>query len=93
MSPEFMDRLVFAAGRKVLEIEGAEPKTDDVMRVELDGDPEAREHMHALVEAIAGDLYRELDHLVRLLEPELEAGRLQVPGLATLNGAKRALGE
>ena len=39
----------------------------------------------------AAGLYRELQHLVRLLGPELEAGRLQVPGLATLNGANAAL--
>ena len=41
--------------------------------------------------AAAPDLLKELQHLVRLLEPELEAGRLQVPGLATFNGAKAAI--
>jgi hypothetical protein len=36
-------------------------------------------------------LRRELAHLVRLLEPLERAGSLAVPGLATLNGARRAL--
>jgi hypothetical protein len=41
--------------------------------------------------AAAPDLYRELNHLVLLLQPlELE-GALDVPGLATLNGARNAL--
>lgn len=33
----------------------------------------------------------ELEHLVRLLEPQEKAGTLDVPGLATLNGARKAL--
>jgi len=37
------------------------------------------------------DLYRELAHLVRLMEPLEQAGTLNVPGLATLNGARAAL--
>lgn len=36
---------------------------------------------------------KELKHLVRLLEPMEEAGTLNVPGLATLNGARRAISE
>ena len=36
-------------------------------------------------------LHRELSHLVRLLEPLERAGALNVPGLATLNGARAAL--
>jgi hypothetical protein len=41
--------------------------------------------------AAAPDLYKELWHLVRLLEPLERDGRLDVPGLATLNGARAAL--
>jgi hypothetical protein len=41
--------------------------------------------------AAAPDLYRELAHLVRLLEPLEKEGGLDVPGLATLNGARAAL--
>lgn len=41
--------------------------------------------------AASWDLYRELAHLVRLMEPLEQAGTLNVPGLATLNGAREAL--
>lgn len=41
--------------------------------------------------AAAPDLYRELVHLVRLLEPLERDGGLDVPGLATLNGARAAI--
>ena len=36
-------------------------------------------------------VHKELEHLVRLLEPLEKAGTLDVPGLATLNGARKAL--
>ena len=39
--------------------------------------------------AAAPNVLRELEHLVKLLEPHLAA--LNVPGLATLNGAKAAI--
>ncbi len=39
----------------------------------------------------ATQLYKELKHLVDLLTPLEESGNLNVPGLATLNGARRAL--
>jgi hypothetical protein len=41
--------------------------------------------------AAAPDLYRELAHLVALMEVPEKAGGLTVPGLATLNGARAAL--
>lgn len=41
--------------------------------------------------AAAPRLYRELAHLVRLLESLEKDGGLEVPGLATLNGARMAL--
>lgn len=41
--------------------------------------------------AAAPDLLRELEHLVRLLEPAISDGRVSVPGLATLNGARAAI--
>lgn len=41
--------------------------------------------------AAAPDLLRELRHLVRLLEPMEREGGLDVPGLATLNGARAAI--
>jgi len=40
---------------------------------------------------VAEELHKELSHLVKLMEPlELEGG-LNIPGLATLNGAREAL--
>lgn len=44
----------------------------------------------ALITA-APELHRELAHLVRLLEPMEREGTLNIPGLATLNGARAAL--
>jgi hypothetical protein len=44
---------------------------------------------NALLIAAAPDLYRELEHLVRLIDPCI--GSSGIPGLATLNGAKAAL--
>jgi hypothetical protein len=35
--------------------------------------------------------HRELAHLVRLMEPPEKEGSLDIPGLATLNGARGAL--
>lgn len=45
----------------------------------------------AVLIAAAPDLHRELSHLVALLEPLEQSGALNVPGLATLNGARLAL--
>lgn len=45
----------------------------------------------ARIFAAAQDMARELHHLVRLLEPLEKDGGLEVPGLATLNGARAAL--
>lgn len=39
----------------------------------------------------APDALRELQHLVRLIDPLLESGSITIPGLATMNGAKRAI--
>jgi hypothetical protein len=41
--------------------------------------------------AASPDLYRELRHLVNLLQTLEAVGSLSVPGLATLNGARKAL--
>ncbi len=41
--------------------------------------------------AAAPDLYKELAHIVSLLEPMEESGSLQVPGRATRNAARAAL--
>lgn len=41
--------------------------------------------------AAAPELLDELQHLVRLLEPLEADGSLNVPGLATLNGARAAI--
>lgn len=41
--------------------------------------------------AAAPELYDELLHLVRLMEPLEDRGQLDIPGLATLNGARAAL--
>ncbi len=47
----------------------------------------------ALLICASKRLYRELRHLVLLLEPLEQDGGLDVPGLATLNGARKALDE
>ena len=46
---------------------------------------------NGLLIAQAPLLRRELIHIIRAIGPEIESGRLQVPGFATLNGARRAV--
>jgi len=46
---------------------------------------------NARVMAAGPELYAELRHLVRLMEPLEDRGLLNIPGLATLNGARAAL--
>lgn len=46
---------------------------------------------NAKLVAAAPELLKELMHLVRLLEPVEKNGGLDVPGLATLNGAREAI--
>jgi hypothetical protein len=46
---------------------------------------------HARLISAAPDLLRELAHLVRLMEPQERDGSLDIPGLATLNGARAAI--
>lgn len=41
--------------------------------------------------AVNAELLRELQHLVRLVEPCINDGRASIPGLATFNGAKAAI--
>jgi len=50
-------------------------------------------HASLIVRAVNAhdDLVRQLSHLVRHLEPLERSGGLNVPGLATLNGARAAL--
>lgn len=50
-----------------------------------------RTEADAALFSAAPDMARELAHLVRLLEPLEKDGGLDVPGLATLNGARAAL--
>ena len=45
----------------------------------------------AAMACAAPKLLHELEHLVGLLEPMEQDGTLQVPGLATLNGAREAI--
>jgi hypothetical protein len=52
---------------------------------------DVRDEANAPLIAAAPILYRELSHLVRLMEPLERDGRLNVPGVATLNGARAAL--
>ena len=51
---------------------------------------QASSEQHARLIAAAPDLLTELQHLVRLMQPK-EATSLDVPGLATLNGARAAI--
>lgn len=55
------------------------------------GDTLKTEEANARLFAAAPELLRELKHLVRLLEPLERDGGLNVPGLATLNGARAAI--
>lgn len=68
--------MVSAGGRMAIDCDGS-------------GDGFAQVCANARLIAAAPDLLKELDHLVRLLEP-LEQS-LNVPGLATLNGARAAI--
>lgn len=56
-----------------------------------EGRSEEENLANARLIAAAPDLYKELKHLVGLLEPLEQEGGLNVPGLATLNGARAAL--
>lgn len=42
-------------------------------------------------DARIAELEKELSHLVRLIEPLERDGTMNIPGLATLNGARSAL--
>lgn len=57
--------------------------------VVLGAHDEARANAHLFASSSA--LYAELLHLVRLMEPLEDCGQLDIPGLATLNGARAAL--
>lgn len=52
--------------------------------------PDRKPFDAALISA-APELLEALEHLVALLEPLEDSGALNVPGLATLNGARKAL--
>lgn len=51
----------------------------------------AEQSANAKLIAAAPELLRELKHLVRLMEPIEKEGGLNIPGLATLNGARLAI--
>lgn len=74
---------------------GGEWPIDRLLQWDIEGvdEPPGRGMFYqddAYLVAAAPNLYRELLHLVRLMEP-LEDGGLNIPGLATLNGARAAL--
>ena len=52
---------------------------------------EAERERAKQAEAQRDELRRELEHLVFLMEPVEYGGGLNIPGLATLNGARNAL--
>jgi hypothetical protein len=51
----------------------------------------AERDANARLIAAAPDLLKELKHLVALMEPLEADGRLHIPGLATVNGARAAI--
>jgi hypothetical protein len=62
--------------------------------VHLSPEPSQWDGLHAAnarLIAASPELYEALSHLVALLEPMEQNGSLNVPGLATLNGARAAL--
>lgn len=72
------------------EVVGRSPRGKEIVLARVAGrDPERTGNAHIFAAAL--DLRDELSHLVRLLEPLEQAGTLNVPGLATLNGARAAL--
>lgn len=52
---------------------------------------EEEREANAKLIAAAPDLLKELVHLVRLLEPLEKEGGMDIPGLATLNGARKSI--
>jgi len=50
-----------------------------------------QEVAQAKVFAASNELLKELIHLVQLMEPLEQEGKLNIPGLATLNGARNAI--
>lgn len=64
---------------------------DEEFRVEVDSDDcdEKIAMANATLITAAPDLLRELNHLVRLMEPVED--HLNIPGLATLNAARAAI--
>lgn len=70
------------------------PKRSDPVCIVVEGAAYGRDatlHANAHLIAASPALLRELRHLVRLLEPLEQSGALNVPGLATLNGARSAI--
>ena len=47
--------------------------------------------MYARWASTAPEALRELQHLVRLIDPLLESGSITIPGLATMNAAKKVI--
>jgi len=66
---------------------------DETMIAEVNAlyDNDAETLANARLIAAAPELLKELRHLVRLLEPAEKDGAIDVPGLATLNGARAAI--
>ena len=66
---------------------------DETMVAEINAlyDNDAETLANARLIAAAPELLKELRHLVRLLEPAEKDGAIDVPGLATLNGARAAI--
>ncbi len=67
------------------------PETHHKLKARAKQEGRTLEWLADMVVATAPLLLKELKHLVRLLEPLEQAGTLQVPGLATLNGARAAI--
>lgn len=65
--------------------------TADDDNTEAQGISFAEAQANAALIRAAPELYTELRHLVRLMEPLEDRGLLNIPGLATLNGARAAL--
>lgn len=83
MKPREEEWTLYQSGKSNHGIYGKDPRRVVATRIAT--------YDEAMLISAAPDMARELRHLPQLLEPLEQSGALDVPGLATLNGARAAL--